>query len=306
VSRPLQFLAVATATAIFASALLGLAGATAWAAEVPAGTPGGVPEITIRGQRAELAPKISAFVNHIAALQNSEGLARWETSVCPLVSGLPQREGEFIVARVSEIARAAAVPLAGESCRPNLFIVVTSHPQVILREVAKRNYWQVFGDAAPSVVEDFIVAPREVKVWYKPEIRTQVGTPMSGQSPTGGLFFGASPPISQHADASHLSFNATWVFSTVVVVVDQTRLRGESRGQIADYIGMAALAQLKPDAAPRDADTILKLLDVTPQTAPAGISAWDQAFLKALYATDPKSRLQRVNITKSMLRDIVP
>jgi len=61
------------------------------------------------------------------------------------VSGLPREEGEFILGRVLDIARAARVPRAGKQCRPNLYILVNAQPQELLKTVAERNLWFSFG-----------------------------------------------------------------------------------------------------------------------------------------------------------------
>jgi hypothetical protein len=66
------------------------------------------------------------------------------------------------------------------------------------------------------------------------------------------------------------------------------------------------LAKLDPDARLGDAPTILKLFDAAPEGAPAGLSDWDQAFLKSLYATDPSSKLQRSQIPQAMVPEIAP
>jgi hypothetical protein len=50
----------------------------------------------------------------------------------------------------------------------------------------------------------------------------------------------------------------------------------------------------------------LKLFDDAPQVAPAGLTDWDQAFLKSLYATEQMSKLQRSQIAHEMVREIVP
>ena len=89
----------------------------------------------------------------------------------------------------------------------------------------------------------------------------------------------------------------------VRVIVDQRRLQGVSRGQLAAYIAMVSLAEIKPvaeikpDAHLRDAPTILKLFDVAPQAAPAGLSDWDQAFLKAL-CSKPRTNPWRIELAK--------
>jgi hypothetical protein len=79
----------------------------------------------------------------------------------------------------------------------------------------------------------------------------------------------------------------------VFVIVDERRLHEVSRGQFADYVAMVALARIKPEANLRDAETILKLFEPGPQGAPAGMSGWDLAYLRTLYATDQGSKLQR-------------
>jgi hypothetical protein len=64
-------------------------------------------------RRLKLEARITDFVYGIAALKNREGVARWQAPVCPLVTGLARQSGEFVLGRLSEIARTAAVPLAG-------------------------------------------------------------------------------------------------------------------------------------------------------------------------------------------------
>jgi hypothetical protein len=39
------------------------------------------------------------------------------------VTGLPQEEDEFILGRVSDIARAAGIALAADQCRVNLYLL---------------------------------------------------------------------------------------------------------------------------------------------------------------------------------------
>ena len=86
------------------------------------------------------------------------GFPRWNIpAMCPLVSGLPPQEGESILERLSEIARAAKVPLASEHCRANLYVLVTTQPEALLRATETRNRLFTFGDdALPGVVDQFI------------------------------------------------------------------------------------------------------------------------------------------------------
>src|ERR1700722_5811555 len=93
------------------------------------GAPDALQEVTVTAQRLNLnwvernalVQKAATFVYGIQALENFSGVPRWKSPLCPLVSGLPQQQGEFVLARISEIARAAGTRLAGEQCQANLF-----------------------------------------------------------------------------------------------------------------------------------------------------------------------------------------
>ena len=134
-----------------------LAGAHGWTAAqessestaAPAGSASEpLQEVTVTARRAELAPLVREFVDQIAGPENggNAGLARWGVPpVCPLVSGLARQDGEYILERLSEVARVAGVPLAGEHCRPNLYILVTAQPEDLLRGMERRNRPFTFG-----------------------------------------------------------------------------------------------------------------------------------------------------------------
>ncbi len=308
--RKVRILGGVVTLAVLAGATAGVAAeqtATSAAATSSASRPESLDEVTIRARRAELARKVSKFVNQIAATENAEGLPRWNEPVCPLVTGLPRQEGEFILERVSQIARATAVPLAGERCRPNLYIVVTSDPKKALEGLDHRHRLLVFGGTGASVVHDFIATPRAVRVWYSSDMTDPFGTPPDTPTVFSPCTMGpsiCSLPMVDHADPTHLSFNRIWNFSRVVLIVDQTRLHAVARGQFADYAAMVGLAEIRPDARLDDAETILKLFDAAPEAAPAGMTDWDRVFLKSLYATEQRVRQQRSEIAHNIVRQI--
>jgi hypothetical protein len=198
----------------------------------------------------------------------------------------------------------------------------------------KRSH--TFGDSPPKLVDAFISTPRAVRVWYDTQEITPEGQPLlqmsfpatervPGDGNTGGLLNSggklnsstggqlsdsnspksASGATNAWSQATHLSFNVVSEIYRDIVVVDTTRLQGLSREQIVDYVGMVALAEIKTGAHPDDAPTILKLFDGGPQDAAAGMSDWDRAFLKSLYSTEQKSKLQRALIAREMVRELV-
>jgi len=121
-------------------------------------------------------------VNKIGGSIYDEGIARWHNEVCPLVSGLPAQEGEFILGRLSEIARDANIPLGKEKCRPNFYILLNPQPAALLRLMDKRNHPYTFGQASPGLVDQFISTARPVRVWYHTVALSQDGLPMKALS----------------------------------------------------------------------------------------------------------------------------
>lgn len=281
--------------------------------------------ITIESRRADLQPRISAFVQQIAGSYYEDALARWFKDVCPFVSGLPDVDREAFLARFSEVARDAHVPLAGEKCRPNLYILMTEEPQELLKGMDKRNHSFTFGDAQPALVDAFIATPRAVRVWYHatemtpeqtplivmafPDVEPTAGPKGAANPNTGGELVNSGVPgrvgggTNLWSQPTRLFFNAVWDINRVFVIVDTTRLQGVSKEQLGDYVAMVSLAEIKSGHR-ADSATILNLFSA-PAGAPVRMSDWDQAYLKALYVTDQKSTLQRALIANEMVREIV-
>jgi hypothetical protein len=286
------------------------------------------PDVIVTGDRAEFETKITGFVNQLTDFDygdSNKGLARWEDPVCPLVSGLPQGMAEYILLRVSEVARAAGAPLAGENCRhPNLFIIVTKNPEKYLREQEKDHYADVFGGAAPMLINEFVATPRPVRTWYDTVERTPEGLPMLNESLPGAsqqkwISTGGNPyavPVrpadaqatltNPWAQASHVVLNVVWAIKKLYVIVDPTRFKGVKLGQLADYVSMAGLAQIKLDPKVAGDPTILTLFDTAPEAASAGLTDWDQAFLKSFYTAEQKTVMARSAIARDMVRTIAP
>lgn len=280
------------------------------APEAAASEPQAPSQVTIEARRTQLEPRVSGFVNKITdPYDESAGLARWLERICPFVSGqnLPRSESDFIRERISDLARSAGVPLASEKCAdPNLYVLVTNQPADLLKGMNERNRWFTFADAPRRLIRDFIETPRAVRVWYQITLKTPEGLPLAGLSfpydiKATHVFFHGTNVWSQD---THLSFNIILDIYRVFVIVDQSRLQGISRGQLADYVAMISLAQLRADPRLTDTPSILKLFEGDPQSAPGGASDWDEAFLKALYVTEQKSRLQQTLIAREMVREI--
>jgi hypothetical protein len=267
--------------------LVGL-GAIACATAGPAATPGTQSQATDDSRRAELYPKVSKYLSDAVALEPAylspqlhyptEGvLIGWRDKVCPRLTGLPRQDGVLVLTRVLAVARAAGVRMGDKHCSPNLYIFVTSQPEELVKGLEKQNSYEMFGPrGVPYLLDQFVDTPRPVRVWYN--------------------IYGRRGPMA--------------TFTRVIVIVNETRLQGVKPGQLADFIAMVGLAEIKPGADLGNAPSILKLFDGGPETAPAGMSDWDQAFLKSLYSNSRAIPWKRQlgttdRLTLSMVSEIV-
>ncbi len=252
-----------------------------------------------------------AFVSAITVTHFHESLARWRTPICPLVAGLPRDHGEFILARVSQIAGAAGAPLAAEHCRGNFFIVVAENPDALLALWSERDT-TMFGEAGGTQVNGFLKASIPIRVWYNARFDNAEGSPLSANTPA--LIASGTPqepgfsgiPNNTHALGFRLARDEVRDLFSVIVLVDSRRAKGVHFGQLADYVAMAGLAELHLNANLGDAPSILQLFSAPKKSPPEGLSAWDRAFLSALYHSDQADITQLAKIRTSMIHDVVP
>jgi hypothetical protein len=272
-----------------------------------------LPQITVEAQRREAEKRVHQFVSHVPIMSNSdESFARWGTPICPLIAGLPRADGEFVLTRLSEIAASVGAPLDSRQCRANFIVLVTSDPVGSLNAWAARaHYRHLFGEADPRKIKVFLGTQRAIRVWYnEQQAGADNGSVLSpGASSNGPVISGAGAmgvTTARSFDANRLEWNAVWIISSVIEVVDAGAMKGLKIGQMADYISMAGLAKFNLDADFGTAPTILRLFKGTDDAKPSSLSDWDKSYLKALYHTRQSSRLQTGLITQSMLRDINP
>jgi hypothetical protein len=304
----LAFIAVAAA--------LGLRWPLALGAEAnPSAAPGvaqqqareDVPPVTVQAQRAEFRRRLTTFVSTITRrIPVDEAVRRWNAPVCPLVTGLARDKGEFILQRLSQIAVAAGVPLDSEKCSANLAVVVTSDPDTLIRAWGEHRRAVTGLRETPQAFRRFQQSRRPVRVWRNHDwggLRASPGTDVALQL---GAKYGDVP--SSGLIGSKLFVTEVLAVASAVVIVDARQIVGVQIGQLADYIAVVSLAEPDPDVPLETAPTILSLFSARDagEEPPAGLSPWDQAFLKALYNTSPKFTTQRSEIATKMMSDLAP
>jgi hypothetical protein len=248
--------------------------------------------------RAAVERQVRAFVSAIAVKPGDESLARWQVQIpmCPLVAGMPNQDGEFILTRISRIAATAGAPIAPANCKANLYVIVTSDPDGVLKAWSKRDV-RMFGDEADqggTKIREFHAAT-PIHVWYNTDYFELDGTPLGN----------VEGRANNSARATRLETNVYRALSSIIVIVDARKMKDVAFGQLAAYIAMVGLAQIRPAANVSEAPTILNLF-ANNGKAPPSLSAWDESFLKAIYQTRTTDKAQIAAIRTAMVQDVAP
>ncbi len=312
--------------------------ATALLADPPPATPSSnLPQVTIQAQQEAVTEQARQFVGKVTgstwANSDDKPLELWRKPICLAVAGLLRPQGEFVFTRVTQIVSEAGASIDKNDCRPNLFVVVTTEPNVFLSAWRKRDR-RLFGSASPGLVKKFFDHALPVRVWYNSKeagededssttsssfssaagIGAAGGGGMGGAG-SGGMGGAASsaqlqtmlselPTFRDHYGGTRLSAAAVPDLSSAIIIVDLKQCEGIGWGALADYIAMAALTNIDVDTNFSDVPSILSLFNVPTDKRQTGLTDWDRAYLKALYHTNRMSHLQRVQIREQMASEM--
>jgi hypothetical protein len=266
--------------------------------------------VNAKRERAILAHRVEKFVYGITVTPFDDSIARWQkqTPICPLVAGLSQDDGEYMLARLSQIATTAGAALAPEKCRPNFFVVITSVPDELIAAWSTRN--DLFGrDAYKSRVRRFMTSSNPVRAWYNVRLTDQDGTPCGGGGGLAGAYIPGLdriPICMVAATAGHLRFGMVRDISSVIMVIDARLAKGINFGQLSAYVAMNGLAEIRINAKAGDAPSILHLFSEPASAPQLGLSPWDAAYLKAIYHTEQTDKTQLLAVKDSVVHDLAP
>jgi hypothetical protein len=232
--------------------------------------------VEARRRRERIDRQVSEFVYTIAGSGRVESLARWKVPVCAVAVGLAAAEAEFVRKRIAEIAAEADVPLGRPGCGPNFVVIVAPEPEKLLREWWSEEHRLFNRDRGVGGVERFIESEQPVRAWHN-----------ACNAPPGisAHAFSAGEHCGQGVTGSRLVWAAVRAIYSAIVAVDFTRIEGLTFGQVADYVAMVGLAQIRSSPELGEVPTILSLFSANGAGRPKGLTDWDQSFLEAVYDT---------------------
>lgn len=252
--------------------------------------------VTARQQPARDA--ITGFVASVSAESGNGRLARWDRKVCPGTIGLKPVYAQMMIDRIAATAVQVGLEVGEPGCKANMIIVGTDNSPALVANIVKENP-DAFGKFDGGVsrgrrhLEAFVVSEEPVRWWH---VTTRVSA--------DGEKYSAGESI-RIRDAGRLHATTRDDFSHVVIVMDARRMGALKIAALADYIAMVGLAQIEPEAKTDGVPTILNLFaDKKAGLTPAeGLTDWDIAYLKGLYAARrdaPRGAAQERDVVRTM------
>jgi hypothetical protein len=266
--------------------------------------PPDVGEVVVQGHEP-MTPK--SFADAVGKFVHDEGrpgplgqISRWAKPVCPVAEGLTPALDDFVAKRIEDVATRVGVPGQGD-CQDgaDVLVVFTTEPDQLMADV-RNHHETLLGFHYVGETRSLAAFEPPMKSWY---VTMTVAPGFTNVDSANGRLlpnYGAShfpPPMK-----SELVF--------VLVVVDSNLLEGQAIGPVADKIAMLALSKPATRDGCSSLPSIMDLLDPKcPSGASAeGLSTYDEAYLKALYAYHSSEIMyfERQAIRKRMVDDAGP
>ena len=240
-------------------------------------------EVVVEGRQLEAM--IRNFVTDVSQPANNRGLARWNGPVCVGAVNLRSEVGQYVIDRISDVARELEVEAGEPGCRPNVLIVAAVDGAGLasaLVEDRPRNFDLRHNgtDAGTRAFRNFRTGDQPVRWW-------QISMPVNSENGARAVRLPGDeqPPSIRVVSASRLRTQIRDDLVRSIIIVDVERLAGANVVQLADYLALVALAQVDAEADTAPYPTILNLF-ADPASAPAGLTDWDRSYLTALYEHD--------------------
>jgi hypothetical protein len=270
-----------------------------------------LPQVTIEAQREALERRVNGFVRGITHNPRyyDEAIPRWRAPLCFAVAGLPDEAGLLVLARLSQIAASAGAHIARQKCEYNFYVVLTPEPDQLLKRIYRRNHGVFDRDAGMPAIRRFLSPSKSeaVRVWHNADTVSRHGMPIHEDASCGAITVGNhSVPVSCQFEGSRLARDDVSALTLALVIVDTSLTKGVSYAQLADYAAMVGLTDIELDTDVGNAPTILRLFAESAEHRPTGLTAWDRAFLNALYHTEESSHTQRAEIAVKMIHEVAP
>ena len=255
------------------------------AATTPAPSQGtSVPGVTVAAPQIPNVDdhRLRDFVGRVVRPASDGHLARWSLGehICPEVLG-SETFGAVVSQRIRQEAQELGVALGGPRCEPDVVVILTDQPQPLLNEMRRRRPG-IFGDHMAPALDAMIAKQEPVRIWQVTQDQPGDGDP---ENDTIGV--GLMTRTFDHQSASRVTTLSRQTIKSILLVVDVNAVQSVTADALADYLTMAAFANVDQDADLGSDPTIMNLFrdEAAVATPPVALTSWDRAYLKGLYET---------------------
>lgn len=241
------------------------------------------PEIVVEDERPQGEKPLSDLAREVAGSPRpGRPLARFEESLCLMVAATDIELARTIAERIIDNAKDARVPVGKGGCKPNALLNLTedAHAQLVaIRKSGRR----LFAGLSPRELDKALGARDPVYVFQASHTLAASGEPVVATPEAAGSN-GMPGPSTLVWSMGRLKRETREDMLAALVVIDSTATADLTPVQIADYASLRLLAPTgEVDAKEAGAPRTIMTLFVSPGEAPAAMTRFDRAYLKALY-----------------------
>ena len=185
-----------------------------------------------------------------------------------------------VVDRIRRVAAAANIPVASAGCAANVLLFVASDRPAFIHTLHQERP-MLFGLMTDPQVRALSEQPGGVTAWQMFDQRGADGRTLNNSGNPD-----QAPATLTGVTSSRLLPQTRTDLDVAVVLLEPRVFTGATVTQLADYVVMRSLLQTTAQTAPSTAaPTILTLLNDKRlgRAAPMSVTAYDLAYLKALY-----------------------
>lgn len=250
--------------------------------EVPQEPSTTLPSVDVLGTRREEDAAVR-FVDRIAEPPfGVRGLAIWTKPLCIEIDNLSERTSTALRDGIAARADGVGVEVAPEGCKANVIILATSDGALTARTMVDENSRafrpaDAFTHLDGRWMERFRNGDDPVRWWtISLPVDSFTGVPMVIRRGTTTGMGG----VNLDGRSLYWERSIRYDMASVFVVVDASKTAAVPISALADYIAFTVLAQADASADYAGLPTIMNLFQ---SGSVQGMTAWDQAYLRALY-----------------------
>jgi hypothetical protein len=266
----------------------------------PADASTAVSGVTVEAPTVKAEQRFQAQVGQFVHGQARPGIGpvkqitQWSDPVCPSTQGLTQAMDDFVSRRITEVARRVGAPGRGACREANVLVLFTTRPQQLMDDV-RDHHARLLGYHFNGETRALATFEPPIKSWYVTSTSINRGVAKNDADWTlaDEAYRRFPPGFCLDMTQCRILPRIKSRFHLALVVIDAGRTEGKEIGAVADEIAMTVLSRPGPRQGCSPLPSVMDVLDPACPDSDSveGLTAYDEAFLKALYAPHDTEQL---------------